>query len=63
MRCQVCDRRLSSYESTRKNKWTGEYLDCCNRCSGIVEDAMTHSETFEEKEFERLAQEVKIEET
>jgi hypothetical protein len=32
MRCAGCDRMLNSYESTRKNKTTGDYYDLCSPC-------------------------------
>jgi hypothetical protein len=37
MRCQCCDRLLNDYESTRKSKVTGDYLDMCNKCYGTVQ--------------------------
>lgn len=40
MRCSCCDRVLNDYESTRKNRATGEYLDMCNKCSSFVEDSI-----------------------
>jgi cytochrome c1 len=38
MRCTCCDRLLNDFESTRKNKSTGEYLDMCNKCHSIIQD-------------------------
>jgi hypothetical protein len=38
MRCCCCNKNLSDYESTRKSKSTGEYLDMCNKCYGTIED-------------------------
>lgn len=32
MRCTCCDKNLTDFESTRKSKVTGEYLDTCNKC-------------------------------
>lgn len=32
MRCDCCDRLLNDFESTRKSKLTGEYLNTCNKC-------------------------------
>lgn len=37
MRCTCCDRLLNDFESTRKSKSTGEYLDMCNRCYSLVQ--------------------------
>jgi hypothetical protein len=42
MRCTCCNRNLSDFESTRKNRTTGEYLDMCNQCySSVQEDLDT----------------------
>lgn len=43
MRCTCCDRLLNDYESTRKSKTTGEYLDMCNKCFGLVEQDIATS--------------------
>jgi len=40
MRCTCCNVVLNDFESTRKNKATGEYLDTCNKCASFVEDAI-----------------------
>ena len=32
MRCGVCNKRLSDYESTLKHAETGEYFDTCLDC-------------------------------
>ena len=40
MKCTCCDRILNDFESTRKNRSTGEYLDMCNKCSAYVTDAI-----------------------
>ena len=32
MRCVCCNANLNDYESTRKSKVSGDYLDMCNRC-------------------------------
>ena len=37
MRCCACNRLLNDFESTRKSKTTGEYLDLCNKCFGTVQ--------------------------
>lgn len=37
MRCTCCNRLLNDFESTRKSKVTGEYLDMCNKCYGTVQ--------------------------
>lgn len=38
MRCTCCDRLLNNFESTRKSKSTGEYLDMCNTCYTTIAD-------------------------
>ncbi len=37
MRCTCCDRLLNEFESTRKSKTTGEYLDMCNKCYSTIQ--------------------------
>ena len=37
MRCCACDRNLSDFESTRKSRETGEYLDLCNKCYNEIQ--------------------------
>lgn len=38
MRCVACDRNLSDFESTRKSRETGEYLDLCNKCFNEIQN-------------------------
>lgn len=53
MRCYACNEELSDYESTRKSKTTGEYLDLCNICFSTIEDIFIEiEEEIEEKEQE-----------
>ena len=47
MHCTCCDRLLSDYESTRKSKTTGEYLDCCNKCYSTIKDVVPTIESVE----------------
>lgn len=37
MRCLCCDRQLNDFESTRKSKTTGDYLDTCNKCYSTIQ--------------------------
>jgi hypothetical protein len=37
-RCYACDCELTDYESTRKSRVTGEYLDLCDFCFGEIAD-------------------------
>tara|TARA_R110000822_G_scaffold86028_2_gene200786 strand:- start:2865 stop:3047 length:183 start_codon:yes stop_codon:yes gene_type:complete len=34
----ACDRNLSDFESTRKSRETGEYLDLCNKCFNEIQN-------------------------
>ena len=46
MRCTCCNRNLNDFESTRKSKTTGDYLDMCNKCySEVQEDLDTDIRT------------------
>jgi len=48
IRCYSCDCNLSDFESTRKSKTTGEYLDLCEDCfSTVAEDFITTEEQLE----------------
>lgn len=38
MRCFACNCQLTDFESTRKSKVTGEYLDLCEDCFSTVSD-------------------------
>ena len=39
MRCQACDKNLNDWESTKKNRDTGEYEDLCSKClNEVVQD-------------------------
>ena len=38
MRCKACDKRLNAFESTRKSKVHGDYIDMCNRCFSTIAD-------------------------
>jgi hypothetical protein len=50
MHCFSCDCNLTDFESTRKSKVTGQYLDLCNECFSEVSDVFVSEE-------ERLEQE------
>ena len=32
MKCYACNVNLNDYESTRKSRVTGDYMDLCNKC-------------------------------
>ncbi len=38
MRCSCCNKILSDYESTRKFKKSGDYVDMCNECFRHIEE-------------------------
>ena len=48
MRCSCCDVELNEYESTRKSKTTGQYLDMCDTCFNEVADVFIDVEVNEE---------------
>lgn len=50
MRCQACDCPLSDEEATNKDPDSGEYMDMCEACLGIV-DADLSGEDIEEEFF------------
>ena len=52
MRCYACDKKLSDYESTRKSKTTGEYLDLCDNCFYEVSDVFEDVEELEDLDGE-----------
>ncbi len=47
MRCICCDKRLSDFESTRKNINTGEYLDMCNKCYATIDKQVLAYERYD----------------
>ena len=32
MHCKACNSFLTDFESTRRNKYTGDFIDLCNLC-------------------------------
>lgn len=52
MRCYACDCELNDFESTRKSKTTGEYLDLCEDCfTPIADEFIENEEKTEQKEL------------
>ena len=41
MKCVCCDTILTDFESTRKHAETGEYLDTCAECFGVISEDVT----------------------
>jgi len=61
MRCLICDRRLSDYEATIKDKYTGEFKDTCGRCLQET-DITPHEELRQLTRFSKLLEELEQEE-
>lgn len=38
MRCLSCNTIMTDYEATRKNIFTGEFIDLCNHCFASVSE-------------------------
>ena len=36
MRCKICDKNLTTVESTIKCSYTGNFLDTCGRCNSDI---------------------------
>jgi NAD-dependent SIR2 family protein deacetylase len=47
MRCKACNKSLNEFESTRKSKESGEYIDLCNDCYAYVKDDLQVVENFD----------------
>lgn len=54
MHCVCCDRLLNDFESTRKSKVTGDYLDMCNKCYSSVQEDLAADSRSDLEEFEVL---------
>jgi hypothetical protein len=57
MRCTACNVILSTQESTRKFKVSGDYVDLCNQCLSSIDDdvqytAGSHEEETDEDTYE-----------
>lgn len=40
MHCKACNSFLSDFESTRRNKYTHDFVDLCNQCFKEVKDVI-----------------------
>ena len=47
MRCKACNKALNEFESTRKSRESGEYIDLCNDCYTYVKDELQVVENFD----------------
>lgn len=45
MRCKACDKMMSDYEATRKDKLTGDFLDLCGQCNQASTQAYSDFES------------------
>jgi hypothetical protein len=52
MRCSCCNVILSTQESTRKFKVSGDYVDMCNKCLNTIDDDVGYTEGSYEEESE-----------
>jgi len=44
MRCKVCNENLTTGESVAKDRITGEFVDVCHRCTGVVNKTLSEYE-------------------
>lgn len=54
MVCYCCGTMLSSQESTRKFKGSGEYVDMCNKCLSTIDDQVAYTEGNKEDDYDDL---------
>ena len=45
MRCKACDKMLNDYETSRKDRLTGEFLDLCGTCHSVSSKATSDYDT------------------
>lgn len=45
MRCKACDKMLNDYETSRKDRLTGEFLDLCGTCYSVSSKATSDYDT------------------
>lgn len=45
MRCKACDKMLNDYETSRKDRLTGEFLDLCGTCHSVSSKAASDYNT------------------
>lgn len=52
MRCVACNKILTTQESVRRFKNSGEFVDLCNKCLGTIDDTVHTAEgaAFDDKE-------------
>lgn len=54
MRCECCNKLLTTQEATRKFKSSGEFVDMCNQCLSTIDDQVSYTEgnVSDEDDFE-----------
>ena len=52
MKCQACDKILSTQEATRRFKESNVFVDLCNKCLATIDDTI---ETVDSKYLEDVA--------
>jgi hypothetical protein len=52
IRCKACDIVLNKFESTRKYKDSGEFIDLCNGCYTAVKEDVQAIERYDLMEFQ-----------
>ena len=52
MKCQACDKILSTQEATRRFKESNVFVDLCNKCLATIDDTI---ETVDSKNLEDVA--------
>lgn len=45
MKCKACDKMMTDFDVTRKDRVTGEYLDLCGACYSVSQKAMSDYDT------------------
>jgi len=48
MKCECCDKILTSQEATRKFKESGTFVDMCNECLDTISDDVEVTDGFQE---------------
>ena len=48
MKCECCDKILTSQEATRKFKESGTFVDMCNECLDTISDDVEVTDGYQE---------------
>lgn len=54
MKCQCCDKILSTQEATRRFKESNTFVDMCNKCLATIDDTIetVDSKTLNENDYD-----------